>query len=124
MRTIPAANLSNTIHFAGLVIRAQLHSFDALLKALEQPELDVFTHDENGRIVLVIEADSERTLANKMDEISQMPGVISVSLSYHEIADADSIDDLIEQTQEASEALLFSDATHTTQTTSQMAKPS
>jgi nitrate reductase NapD len=38
---------------------------------------------ENGRIIVVLEGPSDRTLADSMDEIRCIDGVLAVSLVYH-----------------------------------------
>ncbi len=109
MQTIPETQETQgqNIHFAGIVIRSQLHATQSIVNNLEQQtHIDVFASDEQGRIVIVIEADSERELAKTMDELSQRSGVISISLSYHEISDAKSINDIIETSQHSDDNII------------------
>lgn len=52
------------------------------LLALSGVEVHAVT--EEGRMIVTIEADSEKELANMFETINQQPGVLSASMVYHQ----------------------------------------
>lgn len=52
------------------------------LLALSGVEVHAIT--EEGRMVVTIEADSERALAHLYEAINQQPGVLSTAMVYHQ----------------------------------------
>jgi len=79
-------------HFAGLVVRTFPNKTDSIQSAIKARGIDISGADEEGRIVLVIEAQSEKVLADEMNALTEIEGVISVSLAYHEIEKTSDLD--------------------------------
>ena len=55
----------------------------ALLEATDGVE--VHTVAEDGRMIVTIEAESEQATVKTYEQIGQMPGVLAVSMVYHQI---------------------------------------
>jgi nitrate reductase NapD len=48
---------------------------------------EIFAESEAGKLIVVIESETEGVIADCLSTISAMPGVLSASLIYHEISD-------------------------------------
>ena len=58
-------------------------SVRSLLEAT--PGVEVHTVAEDGRMIVTIEADTEKDTVRIYELINQMPGVLSVSMVYHQV---------------------------------------
>jgi nitrate reductase NapAB chaperone NapD len=81
---------------------AQSHVTSLLVQALPQHRAAVCsrldargceTHVAGTRIVVVAELDHETQLAELMGEISDLPGVLSVALVYHQVENTDAMNE-------------------------------
>ncbi|RWU19047.1 glutamate synthase [Pseudomonas alkylphenolica] len=80
--------MDNTLHIASLVVHARPELFDAVkanLRLLDGLEL----HQESaaGKLVVVLEADHENQILQRIDQINNLPGVLNAALIYHELLD-------------------------------------
>ncbi len=55
----------------------------ALLEAADGVEVHVVAED--GRMIVTIEAESEKATVKTFEMIGQMPGVLAVSMAYHQV---------------------------------------
>jgi periplasmic nitrate reductase NapD len=85
------------IHVASLLIRVLPVHGSAVVGWLEgHPGVEVRFEDPSGRIIPVVEAATERSLADLLETIRGLPGVQSAALVYHEIIDAATADEMEE----------------------------
>ena len=61
---------------------ALIHQVQDGLAALSGVEVHAAT--EEGRLIVTIEADSDRAVANMFEVINHLPGVLSASMVYHQ----------------------------------------
>ena len=72
-------------HIASVIVRArpeQAATVAARIAATPGHEVHAVA---DGKVIVVIEADTERALADSMDHLRQEPDVMLVSLVYHEV---------------------------------------
>ncbi len=73
------------MNISGVLVRsrpAQIEAVSGRLTAL--PGVEVHGANEDGRIVVTIEAASDRVLADTVFQLNDLPGVISTSMIYHQ----------------------------------------
>lgn len=80
--------MDEALHIASLVVHARPELFDAVkanLRLLEGVEL----HQESaaGKLVVVLETVHENQILQRIEQISNLPGVLNAALIYHEILD-------------------------------------
>ena len=76
--------MNDACHIASFVVRTrpqQAGTVAARIAAMRDAEVYAVA---DGKIIVVLEADSERALANRMDELRAEPDVLLVNLVYHE----------------------------------------
>jgi periplasmic nitrate reductase NapD len=74
------------LHIASLLIHARPELFEAVkanLRLLEGLEL----HQESalGKLVVVLETEHEQQILERIEQISNLPGVLNAALVYHEV---------------------------------------
>ena len=75
----------NDLHIASLIVRTRVECAQALAARISQ-HADTEVHAvEDGKIVVVLEAPTERLLADRMDELRHEPEVLFVNLVYHQM---------------------------------------
>ena len=80
--------MTETSHIAGIVVQAlPEHAAQVAARIAVRHGAEVHAVD-GGKIVVVLEADSERGLAQDMDELRAEPHVLLVNLVYHEMETA------------------------------------
>lgn len=88
-RTAPAAAApppAGEWHVASLIVQARpdrLAEVTAAILAL--PGAEIPATDAAGKLVVTLEATSERPIARALDLINALPGVLSATLVYHEV---------------------------------------
>jgi nitrate reductase NapD len=74
-----------TAHIASVIVRARPeHAAGLAARIAATPGHEVYAVAD-GKVIVVIEAASERALADCMDGLRQEPDVMLVSLVYHEV---------------------------------------
>ena len=77
--------MSAAAHIASVIVRVRPEqAADVAARIAATPGLEVHAAAE-GKIIVVIEAESERELADCMDGLRQAPDVMFVSLVYHQV---------------------------------------
>jgi nitrate reductase NapD len=76
--------MSHATHFASLIVRTRPENALTLAERINSPGCEVHAV-EAGRIIVVLEAASERALADRMEELRSDPDVLLVSLVYHQV---------------------------------------
>lgn len=73
------------MHIASLIVRARCESAHLIAEHFsELPGVEIHAV-EDGKIIVVLEADTEFGVANLMETIRAEPGVVLVNLIYHEV---------------------------------------
>ena len=78
--------MAETLHIASLLVHARPELFEAVkanLRLLEGLEL----HQESplGKLVVVLETEHEQQILERIEQISNLPGVLNAALVYHEL---------------------------------------
>ncbi|MHA6493954.1 chaperone NapD [Pseudomonas borbori] len=78
--------MADPLHIASLLVHARPELFEAVkanLRVLEGVEL----HQQSplGKLVVVLETADEQQILERIDQISNLPGVLNAALVYHEV---------------------------------------
>jgi nitrate reductase NapD len=74
-------------HIAGLLVRARPEKAAELAARIgARPDHEVHAVAD-GKVIVVLEAASERLLADRMDELRREPDVLLVNLVFHQVDD-------------------------------------
>jgi nitrate reductase NapD len=76
-----------TTHIASVIVRARPEQADAAAARISRVAGAEVRASEGGKIIAVLEASSERALADQMEALRDQPGVLMVSLVFHQILD-------------------------------------
>ena len=89
--TLSRRNLitASTCHIASLFVQCQPSKLEAVSSAIcELPGAEVPVSEENGKLVVLLELNSEYELLQRTGQIETLPGVISSSLVFHQVDDS------------------------------------
>jgi len=76
----------NDYHVCSLVVYTSAAQTEFVKKAIENLKgAEVPVSNEVGKMVVVLEGDSRDGLVERFDKIKTMPGVITVTLVYHQM---------------------------------------
>jgi nitrate reductase NapD len=79
-----------TSHIASVIVRARPELADTVASRVsEMPGAEVHAN-QDGKIIAVLEAASERVLADQMEALREQPDVLMVSLVFHQMIDDES----------------------------------
>ena len=71
---------------SSVIVSAKPESGATLKSLLEATDgVEVHAVAEDGRMIVTIEADSEKDTVKTYELIGQMPGVLAVSMVYHQV---------------------------------------
>lgn len=78
--------MAEALHIASLLVHVRPVLLDAVkanLRLLDGLEL----HQESplGKLVVVLETEHERQILERIEQISNLPGVLNAALVYHEV---------------------------------------
>jgi nitrate reductase NapD len=77
--------MNTDAHIASILVRARPErAADVAARIAAQADSEVYAVEE-GKIVVVLEAQSERALAERMDELRSEPDVLFVNLVFHQV---------------------------------------
>jgi nitrate reductase NapD len=77
--------MSAPAHIASLIVRTRAEIAPAFAQRMAaMPDTEIYAV-ERGKIIAVLEADSERELADRIDEIKRDPWVLFVNLVFHQM---------------------------------------
>ncbi len=82
--------MTNCVHIASLVVHVRpqfLHGFRDALRTI--PSLEIHAESPQGKLVVVLEAETETHIVRIIDELLSQSGVLNVALVYHEILEDD-----------------------------------
>ncbi|MCW8328865.1 chaperone NapD [Photobacterium sp. SDRW27] len=76
----------NDYHVCSLVVYTSAGQTEFVKKAIENLKgAEVPVSNEVGKMVVVLEGDSRDGLVERFDKIKNLPGVITVTLVYHQM---------------------------------------
>lgn len=76
------------MNISGVLVRARPENCSTLKQQLEQLEgVEVHATSDDGKLVVTVEASTDRTAADKVYQLQDMPGVIAASMIYHHFED-------------------------------------
>lgn len=86
--------MAETLHIASLLVHARPELFEAVkanLSLLDGVEL----HQQSplGKLVVVLETANEQQILERIDQISNLPGVLNAALVYHELLSPEGVDE-------------------------------
>ncbi|CAN7163915.1 chaperone NapD [Pseudomonas sp. LjRoot71] len=86
--------MAETLHIASLLVHARPELFEAVkanLRLLDGVEL----HQQSplGKLVVVLETANEQQILERIDQISNLPGVLNTALVYHELLSPEGVDE-------------------------------
>lgn len=71
-------------HISSLVVRALPRHLKAVIETIDAlPGAEVHRYDPVGKIVVVLETDTQSQIAERLRAMEALPGVLNVSLIYH-----------------------------------------
>jgi nitrate reductase NapD len=75
---------SGEFHVSSIVVQARPASLPAVTAAIAAlPGAEVHGVDPRGKLVVVVTAESERTIGDRLQTINSMDGVFTASLVFH-----------------------------------------
>lgn len=77
--------MTGQVHISSLVVQARPDRLVEVTKAIEIRGGEIPATDPNGKLIVVLETESETIISDFLNEIAVMPGVLSASLVYHHI---------------------------------------
>ena len=76
------------MNISGVVVRTFPRNIDNVWQTLEQIEgVEVHGANEDGRLVVTIEKQGEKDIADLLVHMQDVPGVLSASMVYHQFED-------------------------------------
>ena len=81
-----AGHVAGTLHVASLIAHCRPEYLQELKAWLiDQPGVEIPVSSPEGKLVVISESDSERAIADLMQEVGERPGVLNTAMIYHEI---------------------------------------
>lgn len=78
--------MDESLHIASLLVHARPELFAAVKANLRLlPGLELHQESPVGKLVVVIEANNEQQILQRIDQINNIPGVLNAALVYHEL---------------------------------------
>jgi nitrate reductase NapD len=75
--------MNGSLHISSLVIQARPERLAEVRGAIAARGAEIPASDPDGKLVVVLETDSERKITDFLNEVSVMPGVLSANLVFH-----------------------------------------
>lgn len=82
--------MSDEVHISSLLIHVRpQHLPDLAARLTGRPGVEIHARAPRGKLALVLETKSELQITAIIDFIERQPGVLAVSMSYHQVERAD-----------------------------------
>lgn len=92
-RPAPSMPASREVHITSLIVQSEPLRVQQTARSIdEMPNADVHRSEDTGKVVVLLETESLGDVTDRVDAIRRMPGVINVTLVYHQIEDAALLD--------------------------------
>jgi len=88
--------MTESFHIASLIVQARPERLAAVAAAIEALPGDVAGSDPAGKLVVVLEAPTERTVVDRIDAIQKLEGVLNALLVYQHAEPARSLQEVIQ----------------------------
>jgi len=89
--------MHNDVHIVSVIIYTHSNAMAQIkTKANNLPEAECHSNQDNTKLVLVFEAESETALSSCLDRINSWQGVLSTQLCYHHCEPNDSLQEEIQ----------------------------
>lgn len=76
------------MNICGCLVHATVHSLPGIRDRIEAMEgVEIHASDNDGRLVVVVEDTETNTASELIMQLHQIPGVLSVTLTYHHFED-------------------------------------
>ncbi|HEY9200264.1 MAG TPA: chaperone NapD [Gammaproteobacteria bacterium] len=76
------------MNISGVLIHARPENCEKVKQQLEQVAgVEVYASTDEGKLVVTVEASGDRSAADTVYQLQDMPGVISASMVYHHFED-------------------------------------
>lgn len=88
------------MNICGCLVHVLPHRVGPVRSAMaEEDGVEVHTESDDGRIVIVVEDTSSRLASETIMDLHQVPGVISITLTYHHFEEVSESDAKVRQPQ-------------------------
>ncbi|MDD1017127.1 MULTISPECIES: chaperone NapD [Pseudomonas] len=78
--------MDDSVHIASLVVLVRPELFEAVKANLcLLDNLELHQHSPAGKLVVVLEANAEAQILQRIEQINNLPGVLNAALIYHEL---------------------------------------
>ena len=92
-----AEDTSREVHITSMVVRAKPDCLPAIRRAIQAMEsAEIHAENDDGKLVFTLETASLGEVTECLAAIDRMEGVADATLVYHQIEQADRLDDVIE----------------------------
>lgn len=81
--------MTASMHISSLVVQARPERLDEVSKAIITRGGEIPASDPDGKLVVVLETESEQTITDFLNEVAVMQGVLSANLVFHHIDEQD-----------------------------------
>ncbi|MGB1237543.1 MAG: chaperone NapD [Pseudomonadales bacterium] len=76
----------NAVHIISMVLMARPEHLETLQRDITQVSgSEIHACDPSGKVVVTLEAPSNRALTTGMDQLQKLPNLVTSSLVYHQI---------------------------------------
>ncbi len=78
--------MDDTLHIASLLVHVRPEVMPQLKDNLRQlPAVELHQESALGKLVVVLEANNEQQILERIGQIGSLPGVLNAALVYHEL---------------------------------------
>lgn len=89
-RDLLTGQASRSFQIASLLVQALPARMDAVARQIDLiPGAETHPTEAAGRLIVILEAETDSALVEAMSVMTEMSGVISTSLVYHQIEETD-----------------------------------
>lgn len=83
---IRGRSANSEVHISSLVVHCRVEAIASVIEAINaMPGAEVPQHNEQGKLVVLLETTGQAGIMNHITDIEALPGVISSALVYHQI---------------------------------------
>lgn len=81
--------MTEELHISSLLVRSNPTQMEAVQAEItSMPRAEILQTDPSGKIVVLLEADSDRVIGDALARIQLLDGVVSAALVFHQTCDA------------------------------------
>ncbi len=81
------------VHISSLVVQSRPDRVGDVATRLDaMPDTEVHRAEDSGKLVILLETASRNDVTGRVDAIRKLPDVVNVTLVYHQIEDAELLD--------------------------------